>query len=236
MNVFKKAIRNLAKRSGFELLRSSSSRIPGPDPLFDIARILNRSDPTIFDVGANVGQTAKSLRRIFSSPRIHCFEPSPTTFSLLAQSIGAAPNISINNIGLGDQPGTLELNENDYSDMSSFLQFGDVWGSVKNRVHVPISTVDAYCAERNISQIDLLKTDTQGYDFHVLRGGDRKISSGQVRFILTEIVLDDMYVGVERFDKILGHLFDRSFSLFGFYNQHWRRDKLSWADAVFVRT
>ena len=48
---------------------------------------------------------------------------------------------------------------------------------------IKISTVDAYCKEKGIARIDLLKIDTEGYELPVLRGA----RNTDVRAILCEV-------------------------------------------------
>lgn len=233
-NSWREAIRSLSYRSGFSISRIPKGGSFGLDPFQDIAKVLAKPDPIVFDVGANVGQTVLRLGWLFPAPTIHCFEPSPTTFRALEDATRGSTNVTLNNIGLGDRPGQLTLLENSSPDMSSFLEPGDVWGTITERTEVAVSTVDAYCEEKHIDQIDFLKIDTQGYDYQVLRGASGMLSRGSVKFALCEMTLDEMYVGVERFDRVLEFMFEHKYALFGIYNQHWRHQKLSWADAVFV--
>ena len=72
------------------------------------ASIYQRLSPgavsTIFDVGANIGQSADNYHAWFPSARIFCFEPIPTTFrSLVANTEAKKDQISCFNLALGDQ-------------------------------------------------------------------------------------------------------------------------------------
>ena len=51
---------------------------------------------------------------------------------------------------------------------------------------VTVSTLDAFCSENEIATIDLLKIDTEGTDLEVLRGGERMLREGRIRFVVTE--------------------------------------------------
>jgi FkbM family methyltransferase len=70
--------------------------------------------------------------------------------------------------------GTLEFSENRNSELSSFLPLGsgvpEGWGEAQGKIAVPVVTVDGYCGENAVSRIDVLKIDTQGFDFEVLGG------------------------------------------------------------------
>ncbi len=55
--------------------------------------------------------------------------------------------------------------------MSSLLRpAAAAWGSIVRETEVAITTLDDYCRSTDVSRIDLLKIDTQGYELEVLRG------------------------------------------------------------------
>jgi len=60
---------------------------------------------------------------------------------------------------------------------------------------VMIKTLDSFCAEQDVIHIDLLKTDTEGFDLELLKGAEGLLRSKQIRFILTEATFhpDDSY-------------------------------------------
>lgn len=233
-NAVKQAVRTLLNRAGLQISRLPRDHVFGIDAYRDVSKILDKSDPLVFDVGANIGQTAVHILDLFPAARIHCFEPSPSVFKTLSAKLSDKANLRLNNLGLADKPGTLELIENSRADMTSFLEPGNAWGHVVRRTKVEVSTVDAYCAANGIDHIDLLKIDTQGYDYQVLCGSAEMLARRGAHFTLCEIILDDMYVGIERVDRLLAHMYERGYALFGIYDQRWRDGKLSWADAMFV--
>ena len=174
------------------------------DPYDHIATYLAQTPkPVLFDVGANVGQTVLRLRHLFPDGIIHSFEPSPDTFKSLESNVGRTGNTVLNNVGVGATSGTLELIENTKSDMSSFLEPADTWGAVRKRTSVPVITVDEYCLINSIDRIDLLKVDTQGYDYEVLLGSAEMLRRRTIALILVEVIFDTMYNDIRRFDDLL---------------------------------
>ena len=63
----------------------------------------HKNGAILFDVGANVGHTVLSFRSHFSSPVIHAFEPSPSTFEQLKQQTSRIPDLCLNNFALGSR-------------------------------------------------------------------------------------------------------------------------------------
>jgi hypothetical protein len=53
-------------------------------------------------------------------------------------------------------------------------------------INVEIRTGDTFCAEAGISAIDLLKIDTEGYDYYVLQGFKRMLREKRIRVIQFE--------------------------------------------------
>lgn len=213
--------------------------ILGVDPFRDMRALIpaDRS-PVIFDVGANRGQTIANFRRSFGQSVIHAFEPGPEAFAELESNAGVLPAVTLNNIALGSRSGEAQLFESAAgTPMNSLLRpRPEGWGggAVKGTVPVPVSTVDEYCREHGVDRIDILKTDTQGYDLEVIRGAAAMIEACAVHLIYMEIIFSDMYQGLPRMDEIYGFLADRGFVLVSFYRFSYWDNRASWTDGLFV--
>src|SRR5207253_4668851 len=97
-----------------------------------------------------------------------------------------------------------------------------------------VRTIDSYCAERGITIIDILKSDTQGFDLEVIKGAARLLEQRRIQLIYMEITFSDMYKGLPRFDEIYGFLADRGFALVSFYDFYYQHGRAGWTDALFV--
>ena len=208
----------------------------GKDAYADMRRLTQAGEnPIVFDVGANIGQTIVQVYRRFRYPIIHSFEPDPDTFRQLQRRTAKRQNLTTCNLGVGSSVTTLELFRNDHSDMSSFLPLGAVgWGAVRETISVPVTTVDAYAVERGIDRIDILKSDTQGFDFEVLRGAERMLREGCVHLVYLEICFADLYKGAGTLDAVYKYLTDRDYRLVSFYRFYYLDGKAAWSDALFV--
>ena len=226
-------------RGGLHRLGIDARRVEnaiGREPFEDMRKLCAPGlGVTIVDAGANVGQTIERFRLAFDRPEIHSFEPSPATFKELERRTSGLQGVRLNNRGLGASAGQLELIENSTSLMSSFLEPGpEYWGEVERRVPVPVTTLDKYCAEQSIERLDILKTDTQGYDLEVLRGSAELLDRHRVRLIYMEISYADVYESGPSLDEVYAFLRGRGFFLVSFYNFAFKNGRASWSDALFV--
>jgi FkbM family methyltransferase len=106
--------------------------------------MIGANNLTIFDVGANTGQTISSIQKTFVDPIIHAFEPSPKSFETLQQ---ASPNgVHLNQCAVGAEVGQQEFREAGSSVMSSLLDpapkgwNGEGWKDVIRRYPVKVTT------------------------------------------------------------------------------------------------
>jgi FkbM family methyltransferase len=233
----KKLIRPLLRRSGFDLVRYDQKQL-GVDPFFDMQHFLKgNTKPTIIDVGANVGQTARRFLDNYPGSEIHSFEPSPSTFEKLRANCASFPNVKCWNYGVGSRNETLEFIENDHSDMSSFLAPSkSSWGNVINKVNVPIVTLDSFTSEHDINSVQILKSDTQGFDFEVFKGAQRLMDENRIGLIYFEFIFSDMYENLPSFDEVFRYLVEKGYSLVSFYDFHFQNKLASWTDALFINT
>jgi FkbM family methyltransferase len=189
---------------------------------------------TIFDVGANIGQTARRFRTAFPKAVIHCFEPVEETFHTLTHNLARDHSIFCHRLALSDRAGDAHIFVTENSSTCSLLtpdQF------VREEL-VTVATVDTFSAAQGIARIDLLKIDAEGNDLNVLRGAEGMLSRSDVAFVLAEVGFtpgDDRHV---LFDDVRDLLSPYGFRLFGIYGQQpeWTGERrLRFANALFSR-
>ncbi|MDD2714780.1 MAG: FkbM family methyltransferase [Candidatus Wallbacteria bacterium] len=141
----------------------------------------------VFDVGANVGDWAKLALEINSKISLHCFEPSSATFDILKNN-SFPPNVFLNNVGLGDTSGELELQiAGEGSGANSIYQRRGVLDNIKFKAEkITVLTLDDYCSTHNLKQIDFLKIDVEGHELAVFKGMREMLKKGQVKVIQFE--------------------------------------------------
>ena len=146
-----------------------------------------------FDVGANIGDWTALALQLNATVQIHCFEPSPTTFRLLQSRIllkQCTGRVVFNNCGLGGAPGQAMLHvagEGEESGLNSLYVRSSLPEYQKLKtVAIQIDTFDRYCQRAGLTQVDLVKIDTEGHELSVLRGMRESLRQGQVRAIQFE--------------------------------------------------
>ena len=224
----------LFRTLGYELSRYQTGSL-GVDPFNDMQRMVLTKDPMIFDVGANVGQSVQRFKQYFPDATVHSFEPSASTFQILLENVAHLDDVFPNNTGLGSRKQTAIFFENSSHDMSSFLQPDrDGWGTVVSQRELTLTTLDEYCASKQIGHIDILKSDTQGFDLEVLNGARKMLEGNRIHIIYLEIIFSRMYANIPTFDTLYKFLAERNFELVTFYRFHYQNGLAGSTDALFV--
>lgn len=122
---------------------------------------------TIFDVGANIGQSCTAFALAAPDARIHAFEPILSTYDVLAANIATVPAISAYNLAMGAAAGEIVMTATAYSTNNRVV--ADRPGA-RNLTRVAVTTGDDFCREHGVSAVSYLKIDTEGHDLDVLRG------------------------------------------------------------------
>src|SRR5690242_8989119 len=157
--------------TGYWIHKTSTLPI-GADLFIDIHKLIKYGQiNTVFDVGANVGQTWEWFRDNEPASRIYCFEPVTETFEILRRTTEKDKNCIAENIAFGEVAGekTIKLFR-DNSPLNSLRDDLMNWDIISRTQSIQIETLDSYCLKNGISKIDFLKIDTEGYELNVLAG------------------------------------------------------------------
>jgi FkbM family methyltransferase len=152
---------------------------PGHDLDRRVFLHLVRRGDVVFDVGANLGLYTLLFSHLAGrSGRVHAFEPAPPTFAALVrrlESEGRFHNLIVNGAAVGAAAGTvsLYLPGEDHGQASLAPQTGGSWAGEPRVTEftVPVTTLDAYAAARNVDAVHLVKCDVEGAELGVLQGG-----------------------------------------------------------------
>jgi len=202
--------------------------------LYDIQRFNGGRKPLIiFDVGANIGQTAWGLVRYFPTSQIYCFEPVQSTFSMLRSNYGAYSNVCLEQLALGSSPGTAQITLHEFSEINTLA------ASTRKSVgteKITVDTVDSYCSSKGISHIDILKMDVQGWEAEVLKGAEGMIESGKINFIFSEVGFDASEADMMYFPTLHETLTSKAYRFAGMYETYRygrHKEKVGFASCLY---
>ncbi len=181
----------------------------------------------ILDIGSwHLGQSIE-FSSVFKNARIDAFEPVPDSYQNCLKRLEQIDEqkrnrISIHNIALSDKAGEIPFYPVDPAKSStpnvgasSMFKFidglnGSPFGQnlVQNEIHVKTDTLDNWCRENNVTEVDIMWVDVQGAELLVFKGGENILKN--TRIIMTEVGLKPYYQGhtlktdIDRFLSGLG--------------------------------
>jgi FkbM family methyltransferase len=173
----------------------------------------------VFDVGANVGQSADKFGAAFPNAHIHSFEPASGTFLTLTRHVTGRANVSCHHLALGSSDGRTTLYLTGASDVNSVTNSLMRPPNSVGEETVELRTIDSFASEHGIPRIDLLKIDAEGADLEVLVGARTMLASQKVAFVLTEVGFHPGDARHVLFDDVRSYLLPLGFSVFGIYDQ-----------------
>jgi FkbM family methyltransferase len=236
----KKQIKNLLQAYGYRLYQTKSMPF-GCDLKQDIGRISpDLKLKTIFDVGANKGQTTLKYRRQFPEAQIFAFEPVSQTFATLKKNVAGDSHVSCFNLAFGEEKQQQQMLVQGTSGSNSISPVSQV-NSVadKSLETVNIITLDEFMAENHkIEQIDLLKIDTEGYECQVLRGAEATLRAEKILYIFIEVTFRQQDNHHTQFSAINQILADYNFNFIGLYDvyPYWGGgNAIDYCNALFKR-
>ncbi len=159
-----------------------------------------------FDVGAHKGETSNLFNKHFKIAKIYCFEVSPINFEFLKKGIINKNNTELFNYGLGDKECFANFSQLEESSSSTLVQINknSKYFINKKKIlnfffkknfkitpkRVNIRLLESFMNENSIKYIDILKIDTEGYEYNIIKGAAEKIQ--KVNYIYFEHHFDDM--------------------------------------------
>ena len=158
----------------------------------------------LLDVGAHKGETINLFSKNFHIDRIYSFEANKEVYKILKKKDDH--NVFTFNFGVGEEETVKDFNTVIDSQSSTFAEIANdsKYFLIKKKILQPFSKkeysykqsvkirkLSNFIEEKKLENIDVLKIDTEGYEFNVLKGiedGDFK----KIKFILLEHHYDDM--------------------------------------------
>jgi FkbM family methyltransferase len=195
----------------------------GTDLATDLLYKIGIKPKVIFDVGANIGQTAHFYRAIYPDSSIYCFEPVPSTFDELRSNLKTDSKVKCNCFALGSANESFEIKT--VTGASSVVNslsydFQETVGRSGQETliqSIEVIRLDDYVSRENIDHIDILKIDTEGFEMQVLAGATETLQNQRATVILCEAGFMKQNTRNTYFVDLHEKLESYGYALFGMY-------------------
>lgn len=134
---------------------------------------------TVFDVGANFGLIGLSLAQAFQNSQVYMFEPSTYAFQKLQRNISLNKNMHSRLFPVQTFIGSESNQDSTFVAFSSW-RVDHVYSNNNDQhpIHMGLKkeapknqiSLDDFARENKIDHVHLIKIDTEGYEFDVLKG------------------------------------------------------------------
>ena len=195
-------------------------------------RKLNKNIINIIDVGAHKGETIDLFNDNFNIDKIFAFEANPRIYDALEKKIKKSRyqnKITLFNFGIGEKKEIKNLLVFNDSSSSTYNKIDDqtvyykrkffflsLFSAKKDKLNKKISTKILPLSDileiKNLQRIDILKIDTEGYEFNVLKGLNKNQFS-KIRYIYFEHHYDLMIKKNYKYKDIMFLLNQNNFSI-----------------------
>lgn len=159
-------------------------------------QFLDRSNLTIVDIGANFGlyslaTSAYCRKQGLTGVKIYGFEPNVYEYAKFKR------NIEINHyseiqalpLAVSDRAGVCQLAipPVGLGMLSYLLTDQSPQTEASQVIEVETVSLDLWCEQQGIQQIDLLKLDVEGFELSVLKGAEKLLSTQAIQVLLMEV-------------------------------------------------
>lgn len=195
---------------------------------------------TVFDVGSYHGSFVESVLAFNFNVNFHCFEPFSESFTILVKKFQSNQKIKINNVAVSDINGKVQLNVNSYKETNSLLESAKVDDSVNGLLQttgseiVPVINLSDYCINEKIDFVDLIKIDTQGNSYNVIKGLRPLLLEKKVGYLYVEAEFVELYKEEKLFSEIDILIRNCGYQIIDIYNLNYLNNgKLAWCDVLY---
>ena len=147
----------------------------------------HNSDSIYFDIGCNAGSFVKVLKNKGLTNNIHCFEPHPI---ISKKTKEVYPYITMNDYCLSNYNGMIDIYIPVWSSGLPSVINRPIFQELNqkiNKLNVKTKTLDSYCLENNIEQIDFIKIDVEGAEKLVLEGCSNMLKNKKIKCGIFEV-------------------------------------------------
>jgi len=145
--------------------------------------ISKKTNPSIMDLGSNIGLSVLYFKYLYPAAKIKAFEPDPTTFRLLKRTVetNKLRTVELYEVAISNKKGFADF-YTDQDNPGSLLMSLDKYRLPKNKIKVKTDTLSTYVSEN----LDLLKMDVEGTETEILLDLSKRKLFGKINKIIFE--------------------------------------------------
>ena len=162
-----------------------------------------KKDMVCLDVGGNIGYyTLLESNIVGSGGKVIAIEPSPPNFQRLKKNleIQDTENVDAYNFAAGDVDGSINFLVYQESNGSFTIPDGETTDLPGELIKVKAKRLDTFLDELKISNVDFVRMDVEGYEFHIIEGMKNTIEKFKPMF---QIEVHTTLLGKEETRKFL---------------------------------
>jgi|WetSurSiteA1Bulk_404760.scaffolds.fasta_scaffold07640_2 FkbM family methyltransferase len=164
---------------------------------------------TVIDVGSYRGSLIEVSQLLIPKAKIFAFEPIPESFTYIKKKYAKHKNIIVENVAIGNKRKPITFYKNSYLPGSSSLKVQAKLLNKYNieqmkkysRITLREETLDNYFSKIKLAKNVMLKIDTQGTEYYVLKGA-RKLLEKTAVVHIEAWYYDEVYKKQILFDSI----------------------------------
>jgi len=178
---------------------------------------------TVVDIGANRGQFALCIRRLYPRAKIFSFEPLQKPAATYRRVFGNDERARLFDKAISAHEGSAEMHVSRWDVSSSLLPFAQAqhdnfpFTEESGRETVSAATLSDCLDSQSIEGTALLKLDVQGYELTALRGCEDLLA--KFAYVYVEASFIELYVGQALATDVIAYLFAKGFKLICVANQ-----------------
>ena len=177
----------------------------------EILKYFRKKDKIIFDIGCFRGNFTKSFikneKKIGIKSNFFLFDPNPNVknylkpilkdekikyFNLALDNSNSKKKFYLNNFfeASGSSLNTIIKDDKRWTNTrKTFMRIFQPFKKIQDfsEINVQTQTLDDFCLNENIKNIDVLKMDTEGNELNILKGAAKLLSENKINVIYTEI-------------------------------------------------